>query len=47
LGYGKKIVEPTPKIVFRCGSQDEQIEKFLDTRKFVSDSVKKLNGTPL
>jgi hypothetical protein len=44
---GKKIFEPTPKIVFRYGSQDKQIEKFLDARKFVLVSVKKLNETPL
>lgn len=38
----KKIVKPVPKIVFRYGSQDCQIKKFLDTRKFVLDSLKKI-----
>lgn len=37
---GKK---PSPKIVFRYGSQNGQIKKFLETREFVLDSLKKTN----
>jgi len=32
----------SPKPVYRCGSQDGQIQKFLDTRRFVLDSLKKM-----
>jgi hypothetical protein len=31
--------KPIPRIVFRFGKQDRQIEKFLETRRFVLDSL--------
>ena len=34
---GKK---PAPKIVFRFGSQDRQVKKFLETRRFLLDFLK-------
>jgi hypothetical protein len=34
---GKK---PIPKIVFRYGLQDKQIKKFLETRKFILNSLR-------
>jgi len=37
-----KRVKPVPKVVFRFERQDRQIEKFLETRKFILDSLKRL-----
>jgi hypothetical protein len=34
--------KPIPKIAFRYGSQDGQIKKFLETRKSLLASLKKL-----
>jgi hypothetical protein len=34
---GKK---PSPEVVFRYGSQDGQIRRFLDTRRFVLDALR-------
>jgi hypothetical protein len=34
--------KPIPKIVFRYGSQDRQIKKFLETKRFVLDSLRKI-----
>jgi hypothetical protein len=39
-----KEKKPSPKVVFRYGKQDGQIAKFLETRQFVLDSLKKMNG---
>ena len=39
----RKVVKPAPKIVFRYGSQDGQIRKFLETRRFVLEFLKKMN----
>ena len=41
-GKKGKRVKPVPKVVFRFGRQDRQIKKFLETRKFVLDSLKRL-----
>jgi hypothetical protein len=37
-----KRVKPIPKVVFRFGRQDRQIKKFLKTRRFILDSLKRL-----
>ena len=34
-----KLEKPPPKFAFRFGSQDGQIEKFLEVRKFIRDHV--------
>jgi hypothetical protein len=34
--------KPSPRIVFRYGCQDGQIEKFLETRRFILDSLRKM-----
>ena len=31
-----------PRVVFRFGKQDKQAKKFLETRKFILDSLKRL-----
>lgn len=38
----EKREKPIPRIVFRCGKQDRQIKKFLETRKFLLDSLNRL-----
>jgi hypothetical protein len=40
----RKEKKPIPKVAFRFGTQDRQIKKFLETRKFVLDSLKRLKG---
>jgi hypothetical protein len=34
--------KPVPRIVFRFGKQDRQVNKFLESRKFILDSLKQL-----
>ncbi|MFX0199610.1 MAG: hypothetical protein ACFFCW_26100 [Candidatus Hodarchaeota archaeon] len=41
-GKKGKRVKPVPKVVFRFGRQERQIKKFLETRKFVLDSLKRI-----
>jgi len=38
----KRKEKPIPRIVFRYGEQDRQVKKFLETRRFVLDSLKRL-----
>lgn len=38
----KRKNKPIPKIVFRYGEQHRQVKKFLETRKFILDSLKRL-----
>jgi len=42
LRHGFKGKKSPPRIVYRYGSQDKQIKKFLDNRKFILDFFKKL-----
>lgn len=37
-----KREKPVPRIVFRFGEQDRQVRKFLETRKFILDSLTRL-----
>jgi hypothetical protein len=34
--------KPVPRIIFRFGKQDRQVKKFLETRRFILNSVKQL-----
>ena len=42
--FSVKDKKPIPKIVFRFGSQDRQVKKFLATRRFLLDSLKRLES---
>jgi hypothetical protein len=39
-GKKGKRDRPVPRIVFRFGKQNMQVKKFLETRKFILDSLK-------
>ena len=39
---GNRKEKPIPRIVFRFGRQDRQIKKFLETRRFILDSLKQM-----
>ena len=38
-----KHEKPIPRIVFKFGKQDRQVKKFLETRRFILDSLKRLH----
>ena len=40
-GKKGKQKKPIPRIVFRFGKQDRQVKKFLETRRFILDSLKR------
>jgi hypothetical protein len=39
---GKQKVKPVPRLVFRYGKQYRKVKCFLETRKFILDSLKRL-----
>jgi hypothetical protein len=42
LRISSKDKKPAPKVVFRFGKQDRQVKKFLETRKFILNFLKRL-----
>jgi hypothetical protein len=42
LRIGFKERKKPPRIIYRFGNQDKQIRKFLENRKFILDSLKKI-----
>jgi hypothetical protein len=46
LRISKKRQKPSPRIVYRYGKQDNQIESFLEYRKMIKRIIKKAERQP-